>query len=194
MSEDFFPQILEVTLACSLTVLKGRAAESVLCLPLMSGTDPVEEMEPKISSERPGLQSPEPEARKQDFCRGDELSRSNMTPECEDKLRASLQPAKISWKYTDTLKLKCTTFIHMEPASAWKWFYLITDWIIKKKQLTMLVNILTPKTKWTNNCSCDISVVEQKVQCGPSEYKVALNGKRISWLPVVTTYSDHWLK
>lgn len=60
--------------------------------------DPEEEAEVEISSERPGLEPPELELRKQDFCRGNELRRSRMTPECEDRLRASLHPAKICWK------------------------------------------------------------------------------------------------
>lgn len=72
----------------------------------MSGLDPVEEPEAEISTERPGLESPELEPRKPDFCRGEELRRSNIKPECGDKLRASLQPAKISYKTTDTLKHK----------------------------------------------------------------------------------------
>lgn len=73
--------------------------------------DPLEETEAGISSDKPGLESPDLEPRKQDFCRGEELMRSSMTPECEDKLRASLQPDKICCKDTDTWKLKWTSFI-----------------------------------------------------------------------------------
>ena len=85
-------------LAFSLSVLEGRAAKSAVCLALMSEMDPAEETEADTSSERPGLDSPELEPMKQDFCRGEELRRCNMTPECDDKLRASLQPARMSWK------------------------------------------------------------------------------------------------
>lgn len=70
--------------------------------------DPVEEPEAEIATERPGLESPELEPRKLDFCWGAELRRSNIKPECGDKLRASLQPAKISYKNIDTLKHKWT--------------------------------------------------------------------------------------
>ena len=83
-----------------------------MCLPLRSGTDPVEETEAKSSSGRPGLESPELEARKQDFCKGEELRRSNMTPECDDRLKASLQPAIIFCKNTDKLEVNCTSSIH----------------------------------------------------------------------------------
>lgn len=77
---------------------------------LMSGMDPVEETEAEISSESPGLESPELEAAKEDFCWGKEPRRSSMTPEREDRLRASLHPAKMSCKNTDMLNLKRTSF------------------------------------------------------------------------------------
>ena len=80
----------------------------------MSEMDPAEETDADTSSERPGLDSPELEPMKQDFCRGEELRRCNMTPECDDKLRASLQPARMSWKEANTFKLKHTPYIHTE--------------------------------------------------------------------------------
>lgn len=92
---------LERRLACSRSAFKVRAVESVLCLLLMSATDPVEEPEAGISSDRPGLESPELEPRKPDFCSGEELRRSNMTPEREDKPMASLHPAKMCCKKKD---------------------------------------------------------------------------------------------
>lgn len=84
------------TLTCSLSGPPGGAAKRVLCLVLMPGIDPVEKADVETSSDRPGLESPELEAGKQDLCRGRELRRSRMRPECEDRLRVSLQPARMS--------------------------------------------------------------------------------------------------
>lgn len=77
---------------CSCSFFTDAAAENAAVLALTSGTDPEEEME---TSERTGLESPDLEPRKDnDFCRGAELRRSNMTPAIGDKLGESLQPAK----------------------------------------------------------------------------------------------------
>lgn len=60
--------------------------------------DPVDETEAEISS---GLEFPEMEPRKLEVCRGKEPRRSNMIPECEDKLKVSLQPVKICSPLSD---------------------------------------------------------------------------------------------
>lgn len=87
-------------LACSLSFFKDEAADRVAGLALMSGMDPMEETE----TERTGLESLDLEPRKEDdFCRGTELRRANMTPVFEDKVRESLQPAKIGCKNTGGL-------------------------------------------------------------------------------------------
>lgn len=69
--------------------------------------DPVDETEAEISS---GLEFPEMEPRKLEVCRGKEPRRSNMIPECEDKLKVSLQPVKICCKKTEPSSsvFKCT--------------------------------------------------------------------------------------
>lgn len=55
----------------------------------MSLMDPVKETEAEVSPEL------SLESRKEDFCRDTESIRSNITPVFDDKLKISLQPAKI---------------------------------------------------------------------------------------------------